>query len=157
MLLKYDSGALAQLSSTVQTYGTNQAVIAGTKGQLTIAPPFYYPENITLHQFPDTREMPTASLSSLPTDLKGRLKSTLKTKPWFKRLRRLRPAGGNSITQIEGGNGYQYQAIEAGRCLQAGLLESPLMPWVETLQVLDVMDTLRQSWQLEYPQEAQTH
>ena len=57
------------------------------------------------------------------------------------------------MTQFDGGNGYQYQAIEVGRCLQAGLLESPLMPWSDTLQVLELMDTLRDSWQLRYAQD----
>jgi hypothetical protein len=57
------------------------------------------------------------------------------------------------MTQLDGGNGYQYQAIEVGRCLQAGLLESPLMPWTDTLQVLELMDTLRESWQLRYAQD----
>ncbi|NEQ42731.1 MAG: Gfo/Idh/MocA family oxidoreductase [Leptolyngbya sp. SIOISBB] len=156
LLLKYDDGALAQLSATMQTYGTNQAIIAGTRGQITIQPPFYCPESITVHQFPDTRAGSVQTSSSVPNDFKERLKATLKTNPWFKRLRRLLPKGGKTTTHIAAGNGYQYQAMEVGRCLQAGLLESPLMPWAETLQVLDLMDTVRQSWQLRYPQDDQT-
>jgi hypothetical protein len=87
------------------------------------------------------------------TDRKGRLKVSLKTNPWYKRLRQWRPQGGQKVTQIEGGSGYYHQAQEVERCLQAGLLESPLMPWDETLQVLEVMDNFRQSWQLRYPQD----
>lgn len=153
MLLQYDNGAFAQLASTVQTYGTNQAVIAGTQGQITIQAPFYYPEKIVVQRFPDTMQMVAPPKGGLPTDAKGRLKASLKTNPWYKRLRQWRPQGGQTITQIEGGSGYYHQAQEVGRCLQAGLLESPLMPWEETLQVLEVMDTLRQSWQLRYPQD----
>ncbi|MEM9768330.1 MAG: gfo/Idh/MocA family oxidoreductase, partial [Cyanobacteria bacterium P01_D01_bin.71] len=78
--------------------------------------------------------------------------AALKSNALYKRLRLLWPSGGRSTTQIEGGYGYQYQAMEVGRCLRAGLLESPLMPWSETLQVLDLMDSLRASWQLYYPQ-----
>jgi predicted dehydrogenase len=153
MVLQYANGALAQLAATVQTYSTNQAVIAGTRGQLVIKPPFFYPECLVVHQFPDRETLAATPPASLPTDLKGRLKSTLKTNAWYKRLRRWRPTGGKTMTQLDGGNGYQYQAIEVGRCLQAGLLESPLMPWTDTLQVLELMDTLRESWQLRYAQD----
>ena len=51
------------------------------------------------------------------------------------------------------GNGYNYEAAEVGRCLRAGLLESPSMTHAETLQVMDTMDTLREQWGLRYPME----
>jgi len=153
MLLKFGDGAIAQLSATVQTYGTNQAIIAGTRGQLTIKAPFYYPEKIEVQRFPDTTQLTASPKVGLPTDVKGRLKATLKTHPWYKRLRQFRPQSRQSIAHIDGGNGYQYQAAEVGRCVRSGLLESPVMPWADTLQVLEVMDTLRQSWQLRYPQD----
>ncbi|RZM78926.1 Gfo/Idh/MocA family protein [Leptolyngbya iicbica] len=153
MTLRYANGALAQLAATVQTHSTNQAVIAGTRGQLVIKPPFFYPECLVVHRFPDRETMAATPPVSLPTDFKGRLKSTLKANVWYKRLRRWRPTGGKTLTQLDGGNGYQYQAMEVGRCLQAGLLESSLMPWADTLQVLDLMDTLRASWQLSYAQD----
>ncbi|MEM6521694.1 MAG: Gfo/Idh/MocA family oxidoreductase [Cyanobacteria bacterium P01_C01_bin.70] len=150
--LKYDDGALAQLACTVQTYGTNQAVIAGTRGQITIKAPFYYPEQIVVHSFPDATTLPASGQSDAQANPQGGLKAALKSNALYKRLRLLWPSGGRSTTQIEGGYGYQYQAMEVGRCLRAGLLESPLMPWSETLQVLDLMDSLRASWQLYYPQ-----
>jgi predicted dehydrogenase len=41
------------------------------------------------------------------------------------------------------GNGYPHEAIEAMRCIRAGLLESDLMPHAETLALMDVLDTMR--------------
>lgn len=41
------------------------------------------------------------------------------------------------------GSGYRFQAIEAARCIRAGLLESPLMPHAETLRVMATMDQIR--------------
>lgn len=41
------------------------------------------------------------------------------------------------------GSGYQYEAEEVQRCLAAGLTESPLMPHATTLEVMDLMDTIR--------------
>ncbi len=49
------------------------------------------------------------------------------------------------------GNGYPHEAIEVGRCLRAGLTESPAMPLDETLALLDCMDTMRAQFGLKYP------
>ena len=38
------------------------------------------------------------------------------------------------------GNGLRFPAIEAGRCLRAGLAESPLLPLEDTLAVMRTMD-----------------
>lgn len=51
------------------------------------------------------------------------------------------------------GNGYNYEAIEAMRCLRAGLTESEIMPLDETLAIMTTMDTLRKQWGLKYPME----
>ena len=41
------------------------------------------------------------------------------------------------------GNGYTHEAMEAMRCIRAGLVESPLMPHAETLALMTVLDTMR--------------
>jgi len=41
------------------------------------------------------------------------------------------------------GNGYAHEAMEVGRCLRAGLLESPAMPLDETVELMGVLDELR--------------
>lgn len=51
------------------------------------------------------------------------------------------------------GNGYNYEAVEVGRCLRAGLKESPVMPLAETLTSMCTLDELRRQWGLVYPQE----
>ena len=51
------------------------------------------------------------------------------------------------------GNGYNYQAAEVMRCLQAGKLESNTMPLDETLAIMKAMDQIRDQWGLEYPME----
>lgn len=55
--------------------------------------------------------------------------------------------------EIEG-NGYNYEAIEVGRCIREGLTESPVMPLDETLAIMDTMDTMRKQWGLSYPVES---
>ncbi|SFV06348.1 Gfo/Idh/MocA family protein [Pseudoduganella namucuonensis] len=41
------------------------------------------------------------------------------------------------------GNGYAHEAIEVGRCLRAGLLESPVMPLDDTLALMGILDDMR--------------
>jgi predicted dehydrogenase len=49
------------------------------------------------------------------------------------------------------GHGLREQAIEMARVVGAGALESPLMPWSETLSVMHVMDQIREQIGLVYP------
>ena len=49
------------------------------------------------------------------------------------------------------GGGMVHEAIEAHRCLREGLLESPLVPWSETLGVMRTMDTARAQIGVVYP------
>ncbi|NHZ83510.1 gfo/Idh/MocA family oxidoreductase [Massilia sp. CCM 8695] len=52
------------------------------------------------------------------------------------------------------GNGYVHEAMEVGRCLKEGLLESPGMPLDETLHLMGVLDTIRGQIGLRYPSDA---
>ncbi|MBA2481450.1 MAG: Gfo/Idh/MocA family oxidoreductase [Planctomycetes bacterium] len=52
------------------------------------------------------------------------------------------------------GNGYNYQAIEVGRCLRAGLTESPVISLDETLAIMRTMDAVRDRIGLRYPDES---
>ncbi|MFF5295565.1 Gfo/Idh/MocA family protein [Paractinoplanes globisporus] len=42
------------------------------------------------------------------------------------------------------GNGYQFEAAEVQRCILAGERESPLMPHATTLEVMGLLDTIRE-------------
>jgi len=50
------------------------------------------------------------------------------------------------------GNGYQFEAIEVGRCL-AGEKESPTLPLDETVALMETLDSLRTQWGFRYPGE----
>ncbi len=53
------------------------------------------------------------------------------------------------------GNGYAHEAIEVGRCLRAGLRESPVMPPDQTVALLDSLDQMRSQIGLRYPADGQ--
>lgn len=52
-------------------------------------------------------------------------------------------------------DGMVYEAAEAARCIGAGLLESPVMPWQDTVSVLRTMDRARAALGVVYPGEEQ--
>jgi predicted dehydrogenase len=54
------------------------------------------------------------------------------------------------------GNGYVHEALEAGRCLREGLLESPRMTHAQTLDLMAAMDDMRAQFGLVYPGENAT-
>jgi predicted dehydrogenase len=49
------------------------------------------------------------------------------------------------------GRGLRGEAAEVGRCLRAGLLESPLLPLEETYTIMQAMDEVRRQIGLSYP------
>ena len=50
-------------------------------------------------------------------------------------------------------NGYEYEFSEAVRCIREGKLEPDSMPHADTIQVMEMMDSLRKEWGVVYPQE----
>jgi predicted dehydrogenase len=48
------------------------------------------------------------------------------------------------------GRGMQYQALEVERCIRAGLRQSPIMSLDETVEIMEVMDEIRQQTGIEY-------
>jgi dihydrodiol dehydrogenase / D-xylose 1-dehydrogenase (NADP) len=48
------------------------------------------------------------------------------------------------------GNALNYEAEEVMRCLNTGLKESPLMPLDESVQIMEIMDSIRKPWGLVY-------
>jgi dihydrodiol dehydrogenase / D-xylose 1-dehydrogenase (NADP) len=51
------------------------------------------------------------------------------------------------------GNGYQFQAIEAAKCILAGRTESVSMPLDETLGIMRTLDEVRNQLGVKYPME----
>jgi predicted dehydrogenase len=66
--------------------------------------------------------------------------------PGFFRPRSFTVTRDGAAEQVEfpfEGSGYQFEAAEVQRCLNAGLPESPLMPHATTLEIMTQMDKIR--------------
>lgn len=55
-----------------------------------------------------------------------------------------------TVSVPRSGNGYTHEAQEVGRCLRAGLIESPVMPHAETLNIMGALDAIREQIGLRY-------
>ena len=49
------------------------------------------------------------------------------------------------------GNGYNYEAEEVVKCLQAGKIESSIMSWEKSLELIDMLDAIRKETGIHYP------
>ena len=50
-------------------------------------------------------------------------------------------------------SGYEYEFLEAARCIREGKTESMSTPLSHTIHIMELMDDLRAQWGLVYPQE----
>jgi predicted dehydrogenase len=50
-------------------------------------------------------------------------------------------------------NGYNYEAEEVMHCIREGKTESEIMPWDESLVIMETMDRIRAQWDFRYPGE----
>jgi dihydrodiol dehydrogenase / D-xylose 1-dehydrogenase (NADP) len=79
--------------------------------------------------------------------------------PWWrpKSLTIYRPGEeSETVDAPVSGNGFNYEAAEVMRCLEAGKTESDVMPLDETISVMRTMDRIRAAWGLRYPGEEVT-
>lgn len=113
IILQYQGGAHALLSTTLQAVCPNRAVVAGTEARIEIKGTFYAPSTFkVIHR-------------------DGRILET-----WDKAYQ---------------GHGLREQAQELKLCLEAGKLESPLLPLDETVSIMETMDEVRKQIGLVYP------
>jgi predicted dehydrogenase len=55
------------------------------------------------------------------------------------------------------GNGFFHEVEEVHNCLAAGATESKIMPLDETLALMKIMDELRATWGVSYPDEVESN
>lgn len=148
VLLNYDQGALVVLSQSLSTESSNQAVIMGTKGRITIDELFIMPEKISVAKFPESTANAFPS-PLIPLSAKQKLLTKVKQNSLVRRLyvslSNLLKSEAVTIKPLVG-NGYNYEAAEVIKCLQNKQLESQVMPLDETLSIIEAMDQIRFQW-----------
>jgi len=150
-LLKFANGGIADLTATLQTYGTNEAIIFGTKGRIRLRDPFYRSWQLTANYFAEAASSGETERSG-NSGLKEALIAVLMRYPGLRQVQQRVESlakvvsSGKTETLTYPGNGYQFEFAEATRCLQEGRLESSVMPLGDTLAVMRTMDAIRKQW-----------
>lgn len=150
-ILGYPSGKLAVISSSLIGHSPTEAWIVGTKGRIRVHPPLYRPCELSLHLFPEPQQPAAVQKSGM--------RVLLERHRWVRGMARrakamVSGAGGRGSRPQQYpfvGNGYNYEANEAMRCLKEGRTESSLMPLEETLRIMETMDAIRSQWAEKHP------
>ena len=149
ILLNYCQQTLAVLSQSLCTRNSNQAMIMGTKGRITIDELFIMPEKISIANFASATHEATFPSSLKPLSFKQKLTAKVKQNSLVRRLylslSDLLKSEKVIIKPLKG-NGYNYEAEEVVKCLQNEQLESRIMPLDETLKIMEAMDYIRSQW-----------
>jgi predicted dehydrogenase len=137
-LLEHAGGALSSLSASLRCALSNEATVSGTRARALLHAPLYRPEAISLTPVPamargEGQPRPTGAIRHR---LRGAVHLARSAAPAALR-------GTKTLVRPCKGNGYQYQAIEAMRCLRAGELESPFAPLDATVAVMETLDAIR--------------
>jgi predicted dehydrogenase len=64
-----------------------------------------------------------------------------------------KPEGKRYEWSLKPRQGFQFEADNTALDLQAGRKESPIMPWSETIHVMEIMDEIRRQGGTKYPQD----
>jgi predicted dehydrogenase len=149
IIIGHAGGAMSVLTCSLRTFGSNQAVVSGTRGSIRIEGPICAPRRIDVTNW--TEADPGGS-----DEGPGRLEAFIRSRPSLVRparlardvAARLMRRGPRTLRFDFDRNGYEYEAAEVMRCLRAGELESPIMQLDETLRVMALMDVVRARWGL---------
>jgi predicted dehydrogenase len=138
LVLTHPGGAQSVLAASLRTQLGNAALLGGTGGTLELPAPLYFPRELRVTPLTPRGHERAAGprrLERLRLHPVGRLLA--------RQVGALRSPG-RSFDRP--GNGYETEAAEVGRCLRAGLRESPLVPLEDSLAVLRVVDAARRQF-----------
>jgi len=159
--LRFETGAIATLACSLTTELPDEAVVSGERGTIRIGRPFWRPHELTLerstggHRDTSLRSRLSARARALSQRTAARSALGARLTPALRRLgRRLLVARPASRVRFPArGHGFSHEIEEVGRCLEAGRLESAVMPLDETVAILRTLDRVRAQIGLTYPEE----
>jgi predicted dehydrogenase len=82
---------------------------------------------------------------------KGRIRLNMPFYKPYSRIEIIRPFDQIEPVEVQYvGNGYNYEIQEAVRCMQAGKIESEIWSWQESLELMEILDEVREKIGLTY-------
>jgi predicted dehydrogenase len=113
---RYAGGAVATMAASITSWSSRRGAIATDRGRIELTE-FHHPTSIVFTPNPDVADWTAEAGPVEPVEI-------VPDEPVI-------------------GRGYGNEALEVGRCLAAGLRESPLVPHEQTLTLLRQMDEVR--------------
>lgn len=142
-ILRHRQGQISTLSCAISHDMPSDALIMGSRGFIRIHAPLYRFSALSLVTSKDPLKAAGQALGGRGQTLKKLAKLAQKVEAYLP-LRELARQKTWVLPYI--GNGYAHEAMEVMRCLREGLKESPSMPWQQTLDILEAMDSARACW-----------
>ena len=124
VVTRHRGGALATSSASMTSWSDRTAALATDRGRVDLIGNFHHPDAVVFTPVGDGSDNDTTDTSA---------------------PRQLEP------TEPVLGRGYGNEAAEVGRCLRAGLRESPLVPHAQTAAVMRQLDEVRRQVGVRYP------
>lgn len=134
-------GRRAVLSAALDSLAANQLTVQGSTGRCLFLEPVPCPPAAWFRAHaPRAAEAPgeMSARGGRLAGLKSALKSGLKRQPLLRRVERGLMRGARFAH-----GGLEHEAAEVGRCLAAGLKESPLVPLDRSVAALALLDAVR--------------
>jgi predicted dehydrogenase len=119
---RYPGGALATMTASLTSWSSRRAELATDTGRLTLED-FHHPDAGTWVPYAEGQGDGTSG---------GAAEQITGTEPVI-------------------GHGFSHEILEVGRCVAAGLTESPLVPHAQTLTILRQMDDVRHQVGVRFP------
>ena len=137
--LVHENGAHSQLAASLVATLPNRTSLSCSGGNIQLDSPVMGAESLLCRAAPAAR-----TTSDIGGGAKQRLVAALRRQRWVRKLKSSLSTGGASQHAF-GGNRYAPQLAHFVSLLEAGALESDLMPHALSLDVLRVVDVARQA------------
>lgn len=135
MTVRYASGAIGQFHCSLESGSDNDLVVHCTGGHAALIGPLFRPTGV--------RVVRSAARQDMEQGRSGPW-ARLRASALGNRLVQWRQHGAGLAGQRRAvpyaGNGYGAQAAELQRCVAAGLLESPLLPLADSIELAQLID-----------------
>jgi len=153
-ILHYEEkGVLANLQASFSTNLSNDVYLYGDKGSIHIHAPIYRPHEVSIQRF----TAPVAANRQGPTKqgITTKLKNSNMLRGLLLKARNVKNAmSSNKMVIPFEGSGYEHQIAAVVEAIQNGQTETKIMPLAASIEIMKIMDTIREQQNITFPQES---
>ncbi len=135
MTVRYASGATGQFHCALDGSGDNSLVVHCTGGHAALIGPLFRPTGVRV-----VRATARDGMEQGRGGLVGRLRNSALGNRLVQWQQHRAGLAGQRLQTPYAGNGYGAEAAEVQRCVAAGLMESPLMPVADSIELARLID-----------------